>query len=51
MKDPSSKSITVSVKVSRAEAETLRALAKESSRPTPGKGLRWLIDKYLGRTP
>lgn len=45
MKDPSARTITVSVKVNRREAAALRALAKDTS---PGKGLRYLIDKYLG---
>lgn len=44
MKDPSAKNVTVSVKVSRAEAAALKAYAEGT---TPGKGLRRLIDKYL----
>jgi hypothetical protein len=46
MKDPSSRTITISVKVSRGEAAALKALAKNTS---PGKGLRELIDRYLWR--
>lgn len=41
-----SKNITISVKVNEREAAALRALAG-GTRPSPGKGLRWLIDKYL----
>ena len=44
MKDPSSRSVTVCVKVTRAEAAALKALAKNTS---PGKGLRRLIDNHL----
>jgi hypothetical protein len=40
--DPTSKHITVCVKVTRSEALALKALAK-----TPGKGLRVLLDKHL----
>lgn len=46
MKDPSSKTITISVKVNRTEHALLRALARGG---TAGKGLRRLIDKYLWR--
>lgn len=46
MKDPSSRTVTISVKVSQREAAALKALAKGSS---PGKGLRYLIDRYLWR--
>lgn len=46
MKDPSSKTITISVKVNRTEHAALRALAGGG---TAGKGLRRLIDKYLWR--
>ncbi len=41
-----SKNVTVSVKVTQREATMLRALAKGGS---PGKGLRYLIDKHLWR--
>lgn len=47
MKDPSAKNVTVSVKVSQAEAAALKAYAQGT---TPGKGLRRLIDKYLHRS-
>jgi hypothetical protein len=40
--DPTSKHITVCVKVTRAEALALKALGK-----TSGKGLRVLIDKHI----
>jgi hypothetical protein len=40
--DPTSRHITVCVKVNRAEAHALKTLGK-----TPGKGLRVLIDKYV----
>lgn len=43
-KDPSSKNITISVKVNRQEAAALRAYGEGR---TAGKGLRRLIDKYL----
>lgn len=39
---PTSKTITVCVKVSRAEAQALKTLGD-----TPGKGLRVLVDKYV----
>ena len=41
--DPSSKTITVCVKVTRAEAKALASLSKD----TPGKGLRVLLDQYV----
>lgn len=44
MKDPSAKTITISVKVNKSEHAMLRALAGGG---TAGKGLRRLIDKYL----
>lgn len=44
MSDPSSRSITVSVKVNRREALILKALGG-----TPGKGLRRLIDTHLSK--
>lgn len=46
MKDPSSRIITISVKVSQREAAALKALVKGSS---AGKGLRYLIDRHLWR--
>ena len=46
MSDPSAKNITVSVKVNRREAAWLKALARGT---TPGKGLRYLIDKHLSK--
>lgn len=42
-----SRNITVSVKVNAREHAMLRALAKGAS---AGKGLRYLIDKYLHRS-
>lgn len=44
MKDPTARTITVSVKVNSHEHARLRALAKGGS---AGKGLRRLIDNYL----
>lgn len=46
MKDPSSRTITISVKVNKQEHAALRSLAGGG---TAGKGLRRLIDKFLGR--
>lgn len=41
--DPSSKTITVCVKVSREEHRALKTLGEKSA----GNGLRVLIDKYV----
>ena len=46
MKDPSSRTITISVKVNKQEHNALRLMAGGG---TAGKGLRRLIDKYLVR--
>lgn len=44
--DPNSRVIPVTVKVSRSEAEALTALARGHSKPSPGLGLRKLIEKF-----
>lgn len=46
---PESRTNTVSVKVTRQELRALAALNKGSANPSPGRGLRRLIDQYLGR--
>ncbi len=44
--NPNSRTIPVTVKVSRTELRALRELARGHSKPSAGLGLRKLIDRF-----
>lgn len=44
--DPNSRTKPVTVKVSQSEAKALTALSSDHSKPSPGLGLRKLIDRF-----